>query len=119
MLVRDKPENELKLVNDQVRVEKEIYKFYQNLYKSQEAQEKISTIEDFLGPNDTTKYPKISSNIASKLEGKLLVEEASNYMKKCRSDASPGSSGFTGAFYKFFWRNLKHFGNTRASMKNV
>ena len=28
-------------------------------------------------------------------------------MKKCRSDASPGSSGFTGGFYKMFWRNLK------------
>ena len=22
---------------------------------------------------------------------------------------SPGSSGFTGDFYKFFWRNIKHF----------
>ena len=29
--------------------------------------------------------------------------------KKCRSDASPGSNGFTGAFYKVFWRNLKGF----------
>ena len=62
-----------------------------------------------MGHNLTTKYPKISTSTANKLEGKLLVEEASNYMKHCRSDASPGSSGFTGAFYKFFWRNLKHF----------
>ena len=62
-----------------------------------------------MGHNLPTKHPKISTSTANKLEGELRVEEASNYMKHCRSDASPGSSGFTGAFYKFFWRNLKHF----------
>ena len=30
-------------------------------------------------------------------------------MKGCRADASPGSSGFTGGFYKCFWRNIKIF----------
>ena len=30
-------------------------------------------------------------------------------MKKCRADASPGSSGFTGGFFKLFWRYLKGF----------
>ena len=30
-------------------------------------------------------------------------------MKMCRTDASPGSSGFTGGFFKLFWRNLKYF----------
>ena len=37
------------------------------------------------------------------------MQEATDYMKGCRSDASPGSSGFTGSFFKLFWRNLKWF----------
>ena len=43
------------------------------------------------------------------LEGLITVKEATAYMKKCRSDASPGSSGFNGCFFKLFWRQLKHF----------
>ena len=38
-----------------------------------------------------------------------MIEEATKYIKQSRADASPGSTGFTGGFYKFFWRNLKHF----------
>ena len=32
-----------------------------------------------------------------------------NYLKKIRNNASPGNSGFTGEFFKFFWRDLKQF----------
>ena len=96
-----------KTVTEQNDVDKEIFKFYQKLYKSQESQVKTSTIEEFLSPDDPT-HPKLTENQAQKLEGKLTVEEATKYLKKCRSDASPGSSGFTGGFYKLFWINLKH-----------
>ena len=109
LLVKQTLEEDYTLVNEQARVEKEIFKFYQNLYKSQESKEKIITIEDFLGPEEISKCPKIKNKQAEKLEGKLRVDEATRYIKKCWSDASPGSSGLTGAFYKFFWRNLKHF----------
>ena len=43
------------------------------------------------------------------MEGKLTLAELSNYPKKCKNNVSPGSSGFSFDFYKFFWRNLKHF----------
>ena len=43
------------------------------------------------------------------MEGLITIEEATKYMKGCRKDASPGSSGFTGGFFKLFWRNLKVF----------
>ena len=99
---------EEKTVTEQKQVDKEIYKFYQNLYRSQESQLKILTIEEFLPPGESS-HPKISFEQSQKLEGQLTVEEATRYMKQCRLDASPGSSGFTGAFYKVFWRNLKHF----------
>ena len=97
-----------KTVSDQKTIEKEIFKFYQNLYRKQETQLKINTLEEFLGPGDMS-TPRLSPNQASKLEGLLRLEEATKYMKSCRSDASPGSSGFTGGFYKLFWRNLKVF----------
>ena len=95
-------------INEQKKIDLELYKFYQNLYRSQEANVKILTIEKFLGTENSA-HPKLSENQALTLEGTLTLQEATNYMKKCRSDASPGSSGFTGAFYKLFWRNLKTF----------
>ena len=97
-----------KLVTDQKKVEQEIFDFYQTLYKSHETKLKTVTIDQFLG-KDNLKYPKLSNIQANKLEGQLTMEEATKYIKKCRSDASPGSSGFTGGFYKLFWRNLKYF----------
>ena len=60
-------------------------------------------------PSNEISHPKLSEKEALKLEGILTVDEATKYMKTCRGDASPGSSGFTGNFYKFFWRNLKGF----------
>ena len=96
-----------KIISDQKNIDNEIYKFYQNLYKSQESQVTILTIDEFLSPGENNS-PKLSNEQAAKLEGKLTIEEATRYIKKCRADASPGSSGFTGGFYKLFWRNLKH-----------
>ena len=107
LLVKNSSGN-VETVSDQKEVDKEIFKFYKNLYKSQESELKLLTIEKFLSPDDLS-HPKLSEEQSSKLEGLLTVEEASKYMKQCRSDASPGSSGFTGGFYKLFWRNLKYF----------
>ena len=95
-------------VTDQKEIDQEIYKFYQNLYRSQESQLKTLTIEEFL-EYENENDPKLTKDQALKLEGTLDIEEATKYMKTCRSDASPGSSGFTGGFYKMFWRNLKVF----------
>ena len=100
---------EEKIINDQNKVEQEIYKFYRKLYKSQESLQNITTIEEFLGPDNNINCPKLTTSQAQKLEGELLIEEATKYIKQCRADASPGSTGFTGGFYKFFWRNLKYF----------
>ena len=95
------------IVKDQQKIDLEIQKFYANLYKSQEPKN-IGTIDDFLGAKNVAKCPKISETEALQVEGLVCIEEATQYMKKCRADASPGSSGFTGGFYKCFWRNLKH-----------
>ena len=107
LIINDKDGKEV-LVKDQMSVDKELFNFYQNLYRSQEKNIETLKIGDFLGENsDNT--PKLNCTIADQLEGLLTVEEATNYIKKCRSDASPGSSGFTGGFFKLFWRQIKHF----------
>ena len=43
------------------------------------------------------------------MNGKISVDEMTKYLKKCKNNVSPGSSGFTNEFYKFFWRDIKYF----------
>ena len=95
-------------VTEQQKIDKEIRKFYASLYKSRENLQTPYTIDSFLGKN-ANKCPKIQPSEALKLEGLIALEEATNYIKKCRADASPGSSGFTGGFFKLFWRDIKCF----------
>ena len=43
------------------------------------------------------------------MEGKITLDEMIHYFKKYKNNVSPVSSGFTNEFYKFFWRDIKHF----------
>ena len=43
------------------------------------------------------------------MEAKITLEEMTNCLKKTKNNVSPGSSGFTNEFYKFFWKDIKHF----------
>ena len=52
--------------------------------------------------------PKLSDSQKSNMEGKITLEELSLYLKKCKNNVAPGSSGFSFESYKFFWRNIKH-----------
>ena len=37
----------------------------------------------------------------------ISMEEVSNTLKNTRNNVAPGAGGFTGAFYKVFWKFLK------------
>ena len=52
--------------------------------------------------------PKINNDQRNACEGEITLEEMGNYLKDLRNNKSPGISGFTGEFYKFFYRDLKH-----------
>ena len=106
--IKNEINNTEKIITEQNKIDEEIRKFYSKLYKSQEHSHN-ETVESFIGNENLKNCPKISVLEAQNLEGLLSLEEATKYMKSCRSDASPGSSGFTGGFYKCFWRNIKHF----------
>ena len=43
------------------------------------------------------------------MNGPLTLSELTNYLKKTKNNVSPGSTGFTNEFFKFFWRDLKLF----------
>ena len=95
------------IVNEQAKVEDEIQKYYKALFKNQDNPDS-ENINNFLGQSSTS-IPKLSDKQKSEMEGKVSLEEMSNYLKKCKNNVAPGSSGFTFDFYKFFWRDLKIF----------
>lgn len=106
LLVEDENGTE-KIINEQSDVENEIRRYYKCLFENKDCAESGS-IESFLG-NCRDTIPKLSEYQKTKMEGELSLEEISRYLKKCKNNVAPGSSGFTFDFYKFFWRDLKHF----------
>ena len=50
---------------------------------------------------------KLSTNESLKLEGTISSQELTKYLKNTRNNVSPGSTGFTGDFYKFYYNSLK------------
>ena len=94
-------------LSKQNEVEGEIKYFYQKLYSNQD--HNISeTIESFLGQSCNS-LPRVTEAQANTMGGHITIQEMTNYLKKTKNNVSPGVSGFTGDFYKFFWRDLKNF----------
>ena len=95
-------------VTEQAEVEAETRRFYRKLYSCQDNVITIDTIEDFLGPYSNS-CPKLTIADRESMEGELTLSEISNYLKRTRNNKSPGSSGFTGEFFKFFFRDIRQF----------
>ena len=95
------------LINEQLKVETEIRSYYKDLFQNQDELNSES-ISDFLGQSSFS-LPKLSEAQKVNMEGEISLGEMSKYLKKCKNSVTPGSSGFTFDFYKFFWRDLKHF----------
>ena len=103
------PEGQEILITNQQDVEKEITTFYKNLFQNKDELIEINSIETFLGPNYSTNIPKLNEAQKTNMNGKISVQEMTKYLKKCKNNVSPGSSGFTNDFYKFLWRDIKYF----------
>ena len=108
VIVTDNEGNESTL-DDQKSVEKEIHSYYHKLFNNKDNLIEIDTIEEFLGHQNCENIPKLSGAQKSSMDGKITVEEMTKYLKKCKNNVAPGSSGFTNEFYKFFWRDVKYF----------
>ena len=92
----------------QTEVEDEARRFYRKLYSCHDNIITIDTIEEFLGPASAS-CPKLTPTETQSMEGELTMQELQKYLKKVRNNVSPGSSGYSGEFFKFFWRDLKKF----------
>ena len=86
------------------QIRNEVFNFYKDLYASRE--ESIENVDLNILLENTT--PKLSDFEALSLEGPILHEEASKILKDMKNNKSPGSSGFTSEFFKFFWNKLGH-----------
>ena len=51
---------------------------------------------------------RLSPDQREKLEVQISEAEVSKYLRGMRNNVAPGSSGYTGNFYKFFWKNFKN-----------
>ena len=87
-------------------IENEAYRYYKDLFSKKK--DSPNPIEDFLD-DCATSLPKISDGQKSSMEGLITETELTSYLKKSKNNVSPGSSGFTSEFYKFFWRDLRSF----------
>ena len=86
-------------------INKEVTHFYTQLYKTREDVLLDINVNDILN-NDT---PKLSDEEANTLEGSITVPEAAIVLNKMKNNKSPGSTGFTVEFFKFFWKDLGAF----------
>ena len=82
---------------DQSEVVEETVKFYEDLYSNKDNNIKIDNIEDFLGENISNTCPKLTEQQKNGMEGLITLDELTKYLKKCRNNVSPGSTGFTGS----------------------
>ena len=94
-------------ITDQISIEKEIYNYYKDLFAHRSTEN--YDIDNFVTPEISTSCPKLSEDQKNAMERIITPEELTKYLKKTKNNVSPGSSGFTNEFFKFFWINLKHF----------
>ena len=79
--------------------------FYKHLYSSKE--DDIEEVNLNTRLNGDT--PKLSDDEANSLEGNIALEEAATVLNSMKNNKSPGSTGFTVEFFKFFWKDLGVF----------
>ena len=96
-----------KIVDQQSEIEEEIFGFYRDLFSNKDHLLANGTVENFLGPSSSN-IPKLTDTQKQNMEGNITLSELTCFLKKCKNNVSPGSTGYTFEFYKFFWRNLKH-----------
>ncbi len=80
----------------------EVYDFYCSLYTSRE--DKITNVNLYDILNEDT--PKLTDEQALGIEGNLTFKEAGITLKNMQNNRSPGSTGFTTEFFKFFRKDL-------------
>ena len=97
------------ILTEQRDIEQEIHDFYKNLFECKDNLIEGGSIEQFLGEEGCNSLPKLTTSQKNSMKGTLTLQEMTAYLKKTNNNVSPGASGFTNEFFKFFWRDIKLF----------
>ena len=92
------------ITTDVDEIKSEINSFYKKLYSSRDNELVDLNLDELI-----THSPKLNDLERDSLEGEITYNEALSALKKMHNDKSPGSSGYTAEFFKFFWKDLGHF----------
>ena len=87
---------------DLKEINQEVHNFYKNLYSNKDSDLVNVDLENVLKTNT----PKLSEEESANLEGYITLKEAGEVLYKMKNYRSPGSTGFTVEFLKFFWKYL-------------
>ena len=82
-------------------IKNEVGTFYTKLYSSREEEITNVDLNDILNENT----PKLTNDKAISIEGQMTLPEATLFLSKMKNNKSPGSSGFSVEFFKFFWND--------------
>ena len=93
------------VITSQEEILKEVQHFYSNLYATLNSKTDIND-QDIL---NNLQHPVLTDIESSSLEGEITADEISKVLRNMKNNKSPGSDGFTVEFFKFFFKDFKHF----------
>ena len=105
-------EEQIKIVTEQKSIEWQVRCFYWKLYQEQEndfnqVESSIRAHKEEILKNIKT-IKKVNEDDKMRMDAEITEEEVRRTLKNTRNNISPGSSGFSGDFYKVFWFYLKN-----------
>ena len=90
------------VIYEQNELLEETKQFYKNLYEKRH----MNIIDIDVLVNHQKKLSDIQRD---SIEGNITFREAADALRNMKDNKSPGNSGFTTEFYKFFFQNIGHF----------
>ena len=93
------------LLTEQSDVELEFNNHFREQYKYKVCNDTEDDIKSFVNTND---LKKVTNEQNKAMSGRITVEEATSYLKTLSNNKAPGRTGFTTAFYKFFWPRIRN-----------
>ena len=96
----------IEVIKDQAAIEAKITSYYRNLYNYRDSDASAARLEQFMKNSPLIK--KLSPEQREQLDLQITEAEVHKYLKGMRNNVAPGSSGYTGNFYKAFWTVLKN-----------
>ena len=91
------------IITDKCEIQKQIKRFYENLYTS-----KYSNEPDFTQLENLHGISKLSQNEKDKCENPITEDECYKTIKLFQNNKSPGVDGLSKEFYETFWPKLKN-----------